>query len=241
MVLLPAFIERIQSAQNDLLVLTWEGGRNPEAPWDGGHYALPEHTQRPLSVSRAEAFFLANFAVLSGAENVLEIGTGFGYSTCWLAYGVRTNHPQGHVITVDDWSEGHLNGLGRETAKALWQQTGVSDAVSSITGRTPEVLEGSFPVFDLVFVDGEHRKGQPEKDYLAVRQMISSDGAIVFHDVQAKYDVPKAVQRAREEGFQAFELATSCQPVVVTKAGETLEMAKVAYSLAKRGLLVGDA
>ena len=66
----------------------WPQGRRPDAvPGSGGNFSLPGFS-RPVSVDRIEGRFLYNLAVQLQARVALEIGTGFGYSTLWLAGGV---------------------------------------------------------------------------------------------------------------------------------------------------------
>ena len=78
----------LESLEQELLTPVWPPGRNPRAPWDGRHFALPRHLLRPISVSFIEARVLANLVALLDCRVVLEIGTGFGYSTAWLARGL---------------------------------------------------------------------------------------------------------------------------------------------------------
>lgn len=239
MISLNEFAERISILEKNLLELTWVGGRNPKSPWDGGHFALPG-TERPLSVSRTEARFLANLVVLTRASSILELGTGFGYSALWLAYGASVVKG-GQVYTVDDWSEGTSEATHFEIAKALWSGVGLDGLIHSVHGTSPEVFNGQFPEFDFVFIDGEHRDDQPRHDYEAIKKHLSSEGVIVFHDAQEKYDVKNAIAAARSDGFQILNVPTSCEPVVAFRSQATASAAVIALELAKDDLLVGSA
>ena len=214
-------------------------GRNPAAPWDGRHFKLPG-TERPLSVSATEARFLTNVACLLDSTTILEIGTGFGYSSTWLAWGLSLCTEPGAIHTVDDLTEGNLGERGLKIARELWTRMGVEHLVKMVCGTSPQVLnELSYLGADLVFIDGEHRGEQPLLDYRAALAHLASDGCIVFHDVQEKYDVDAAVLAAESDGFTCITLNTSCEPVVAVRHAFQEAIISAALSLAKRRLLVG--
>lgn len=233
------FVQDIVRFSQTNLELKWLDGRNPGCDWDGGHYALPG-TPRPLSVSKVEARFLANFVVLQEALTVLEIGTAFGYSTSWLAFGVSNVGTGGLVLTIDDYSEGAKPALTRDTAIALWDATGASDFIEMRHGRSPEIFSHqSFPEIDLAFIDGEHRNQQPLADYNKIQPLLSPDGVLVFHDAQSKYDVESAVSAAISDGYKILRLGTSCEAAVGLRKGRQVYNAETALRLARNGLLIG--
>lgn len=233
------FAVRLSSLERDLLESQFETGRNPHSTWDGGHFALP-NTDRPLSVSRIEARFLANLVALVDAHVVLEIGAGFGYSSTWLAYGLSSCSNAASVYTVDDQSEGSLGGRGFEVAETLWSGTGLRDLVNPVYGTSPGILDNMPPLqAEVVFIDGEHRRGQPLLDYRAAVRHLAPTGLIVFHDAQQKYEVNEAVSTAEADGFHLVPLQTSSEAVAATRDSVALSLVPVALSLSRRRLLIG--
>lgn len=86
--------------------------------------------------------------------NVIESGTGLGYSTMWLASGLHDSGSSGKVYTVDH-DEGRLN-----KARNEFRSTPYSDYVEFILGDEVEVFRGIRGKFRLVFLDGA------KQDYL---------------------------------------------------------------------------
>jgi caffeoyl-CoA O-methyltransferase len=85
-------------------------------------------------------------ARMTGAREVFELGSGFGYSTAWFARAVRENgggvvH---HVVWDDD-----LSGQARRHLAAL----GLADLVRFHVGEAVQTLRESAGPFDLVFND----------------------------------------------------------------------------------------
>lgn len=91
---------------------------------------------------------------------------------------------------------------------------------------------------DLAFIDGEHYGEQPLLDYRATNSHLAPAGCIVFHDVQSKYNVDKAVFAAESDGFVCVPLNTSCEMVVATRTPDQHSAVSLALSLAQRGLLI---
>lgn len=235
-----SFSKSLRNFESEFLELTWEQGRNPRCSWDGGHFAIPG-TPRPLSVSKCEARLLANLVILENANSILEIGTAFGYSAAWLAYGLSNNGLRGRLYTIDDYSEGDHPDKIRGLAQNLWRTTQLDHLIELKVGRSPEVLgHGDVPSIDLAFIDGEHRKHQPLIDYRAVVEFMSEDGLIVFHDAQIKYDVNEAVEAAKNDGFEIVRLGTSCEPAIALRHTKQRWSVETALRLAKAKLLIGN-
>jgi len=234
----PPFVHRLEAVVQERLAVVGEDSRNPRAPWDGNHLGLPG-SMRPLSVSRAESRFLANLVALSDCRTVLEIGTAFGYSTSWLAYGLsQCSHPHG-VYTIDDGTEAGLGDRGLAIAKEIWTRTGVDDLVFPIRGTSPEVLNTLDGLMaDVIFIDGEHRGDQPLRDWLGCLPHLAPSGFVIFHDVQEKYTVQEAVEHAISVGFSAFPIASSCEPVVVCRDETRAALISTAFELARQNFIV---
>jgi predicted O-methyltransferase YrrM len=98
-------------------------------------------------------------ARLIGARQVFEMGSGYGYSTAWLARGVAENGGGRVVHTV--WDED----LSRE-ARAHLAALGYGELIEYRVGEAVAELRRTPGPFDLVFIDIE-REG-----YLAALDLI---------------------------------------------------------------------
>jgi predicted O-methyltransferase YrrM len=87
---------------------------------------------------------LAQLARLIGAERVLEMGAGFGYSAYWVA---RVLPPDGRLLAIERSAE------NARLAREWLGRTGFDDKVEFIVGDALEVVAGLPGPFDLIFVD----------------------------------------------------------------------------------------
>jgi predicted O-methyltransferase YrrM len=87
---------------------------------------------------------LAQLARLIGAERVLEMGAGFGYSAYWVA---RVLPPDGRLLAIERSAE------NARLAREWLGRTGLDDKVEFIVGDALEVVAGLPGPFDLIFVD----------------------------------------------------------------------------------------
>lgn len=104
----------------------------------------------PISVSPAQGCLLHLLVKMSGARNVLEVGTLGGYSSIWLARALPTH---GRLLTIE------LDPRHVEIARANIERAGLSEVVELYCGFAIEVLptlasEGLSP-FDFVFIDAD--------------------------------------------------------------------------------------
>src|SRR3954452_7376901 len=99
----------------------------------------------PHDVSPAQGRLLELLARLRGARRILEIGTLGGYSTIWLARGLR---PGGRIVTLQRSPE--RAAVARANLEPAPFGAGASVRVAPALETLPQ-LEGGEP-FDLVFV-----------------------------------------------------------------------------------------
>ena len=118
--------------------------------------------------------FLELMVRISGARNVLEIGTLGAYSTIWLA---RALPDGGQVITLE------IDPHHAEIAHKNLARAGVLERVEITVGPAIDAMralyEGAAPPFDLVFIDAD-KKSIPE--YLDWSVKLSRPGTIIIVD-----------------------------------------------------------
>lgn len=238
------FVREFDAARSKLCEVRWQAARAQSASWDGGHYSLRGHP-RPVSVSKAEAWLLALSVDALVAQSVVEIGTGFGYSTSWLGLGAMMSG--GRVLSIDDHSEGSLGSTGAEAAVELLTACRVRDSVSLVDGQSPDDIPGCAgeAPLDFVFIDGNHNGGHPERDFRATADQLADTGVILFHDafwhsLDRRNTVHRAVERALADGFEMLAIDTSCQPVAVSRSRSSLELIRDAFQAAKSLTLAGS-
>lgn len=103
-----------------------------------------------ISVSPNQGRFLQILTQIVGARSILEVGTLGGYSTIWLARGLR---PGGRLVTLEV-DEKHA-----EVALRNLSNAGLGKIVELRVGNALETLpqlaaEGRAP-FDLIFIDAD--------------------------------------------------------------------------------------
>ena len=109
-----------------------------------------DRLNRHRHVDPESAEFLANIATITKPNKVLEIGTSTGFSTLWLAYGLR-HQAECDFISLD------IDESRSDTARQHLQNTGLSDSVRLIVQDAFIFLNSNEDVFDLVFLDAERQ------------------------------------------------------------------------------------
>lgn len=154
-----------------------------------GHYLNDLVPSRPAEMQKMEAYadehgfpiigpaaghFCYLTARLSGARRVFELGSGYGYSTAWLARAVQENGGGEvfHVVWDEDLSQRakkHLSNLGYDGI----MRYRVSEAVAAL-----RETEGPF---DLIFND-IHKKGYPESVDV-IEQKLRPGGVLIIDNM----------------------------------------------------------
>jgi predicted O-methyltransferase YrrM len=144
--------------------------------------------QRARQVARTTGQFLFALVAPQTDCEVLEIGGSRGYSTIWLAAGVR--HLGGRVLSlehdpakVDAW-RANIAEAGLEQ----WAQLVPGDAFEAL----PEIND----VFDVVFIDAE--KDQYERLFELARDKVEPGGLFVADNVLSHADPLAAYSQARQ-------------------------------------------
>ena len=107
--------------------------------------AEAERTGFPI-IGPAAGQFCYLMSRLVGAKAIFEMGSGFGYSTAWLARAVRENG--GGVVHHVVWDQA-LSARARRHLAAL----GLDDVVTFHVGEAVEALGRTAGPFDVVFND----------------------------------------------------------------------------------------
>lgn len=122
-------------------------------------------------------------------RNILEIGTGRGYSTICMLKAMQSLTPRVHkyaITTIDktyyktQWAM--PNGVTTSVKKLMSSVIGNTRAIKFLTGESEDVLPTLHTKFDFIFVDGSHKSDRVMFDCEQSLRLLSSEGTLVFHD-----------------------------------------------------------
>ena len=141
-----------------------------------------------VTVAPTTARFLFSLVAPQTDCEVLEIGAGRGYSTIWLAAGVR--HLGGRVLALErepsciaDWR--------RNVAEA-----GLDDVAELVEGDARETLPAIDDVFDVVFLDAANKFY--EELFRLARGKLEPGALVVADDVLLHSDTLRAYSETRQ-------------------------------------------
>ncbi len=139
--------------------------------------------QRARQVARTTGQFLFAFVAPQTDCEVLEIGGSRGYSTIWLAAGVR--HLGGRVLSLEH------DPAKVEAWRANIEEAGLADCAELVAGDAFETLPAIDDVFDVVFLDAEKELYEPlfelARDKLEPGAVVIADNVLSHEDVLGAY------------------------------------------------------
>ena len=144
--------------------------------------------QRARQVARTTGQFLFAFVAPQADCEVLELGGSRGYSTLWLAAGVR--YLGGRVLSLE------ADPAKVEAWRANVEEAGLDDVAELLPGDAFETLPQIDDVFDLVFLDAE--KEQYEALFELARPKLEPGAVVIADNVLSHEDVLGAYSRARQ-------------------------------------------
>jgi predicted O-methyltransferase YrrM len=145
-------------------------------------------SERSRQVAHETGRFLFSFVAPQNDCGVLEIGGSRGYSTIWLAAGVR--HFSGRVLSLEH-DPRKIEAWRRNVADAdleEWAELLEGDALETL----PQVQD----VFDVVFLDAE--KDDYEVLFNLVRDKVEPGAVLIADNVLSHVDTLGAYSRARQ-------------------------------------------
>ena len=144
--------------------------------------------QRARQVARTTGQFLFAYVAPQTDCEVLEIGGSRGYSTIWLAAGVR--HLGGRVLSLES------DPAKVEAWRANIEEAGLSDWAELVAGDAFETLPRIDDVFDVVFLDAE--KEQYEPLFAEARTKLEPGATVIADNVLSHAEALGAYSQARQ-------------------------------------------
>jgi predicted O-methyltransferase YrrM len=145
-------------------------------------------SERARQVTPATGRFLFSVVAPQTDCEVLEIGGSRGYSTIWLAAGVR--HLGGRVLSLEHDQQ------KIEAWRANVAEAGVGDWADLVEGDAFETLPAIDDVFDVVFLDAE--KDDYERLFDIARTKLEAGALIVADNVLSHEETLGAYSKARQ-------------------------------------------
>ena len=144
--------------------------------------------QRGRQVARTTGQFLFSLVAPQTDCEVLEIGASRGYSTIWLAAGVR--YLGGRVLSLEN-DPAKVDAWRRNVSEA-----GLEQWAELVPGDAFETLPAIDDVFDMVFLDAE--KEQYEELFRLARAKLEPAALVVADNVLSHADPLAEYSRARQ-------------------------------------------
>jgi caffeoyl-CoA O-methyltransferase len=144
--------------------------------------------QRARQVARTTGQFLFALVAPQTDCEVLEIGGSRGYSTIWLAAGVR--HFTGRVVSLEH------DPVKREAWRRNVADAGLEEWAQLEEGDAFELLPRIEDVFDVVFLDAE--KDDYERLFALAREKVEPGALIVADNVLSHRETLGAYSEARQ-------------------------------------------
>jgi predicted O-methyltransferase YrrM len=144
---------------------------------------------RARSVAPTTGRFLFSLVAPQTDCEVLEIGGSRGYSSIWLAAGVR--YLGGRLVSLE------ADPAKCEAWRANVAEAGLEEWSELIEGDARETLPRIDDVFDVVFLDAE--KEDYEDLFQLARQKLEPAAVVVADNVLSHEDALGAYSRARQE------------------------------------------
>ena len=143
---------------------------------------------RSRAVAPTTGRFLFSLVAPQAGCEMLEIGGSRGYSTIWLAAGVR--HLGGRVLSLEQ-DPRKIDAWRRNIAEA-----GLEETAELVEGDAFESLARIDDVFDIVFLDAEKR--DYEALFARAREKLEPGGLVVADNVLSDFDTLAAYSAARQ-------------------------------------------
>jgi caffeoyl-CoA O-methyltransferase len=144
--------------------------------------------ERSRAVAPTTGRFLFSFVAPQTDCEVLELGASRGYSTIWLAAGVR--YLGGRVLSVEQ-DPRKIEAWRRNIADA-----GLEGWADLIEGDAKEIVPAIDDVFDVVFLDAE--KEDYEQLFQLARTKLEPGAVVVADNVISHEETLGAYSRARQ-------------------------------------------
>jgi predicted O-methyltransferase YrrM len=142
------------------------------------------HQVFPVAITMIEGKALRHWIVHERAHTTIEIGLGYGISTLHICQGLQqVGGPAPRHVAIDPY-QSRFASCGLQ----LLEDAAVRNMVEHLEGRSetvlPRLLDRGLAMFDLAFVDGNHRFDSVFVDLFYLSRLVKLGGIIFVDDYQ---------------------------------------------------------
>lgn len=174
-----AVLERLDEPFRSRLLSMYEG--NPQRGFDGQIHTLDDLTR----ISPAQGMWIHDLCLSAKPQSTLEIGMAYGFSTVYFLAALAKNG-QGKHTAIDPFQKSGWHGIGLTVATELAATLSDPSGLRFIEDRSDRAatdLVREKQLFDIVFVDGNHRYDDVLVDFYLYAQIVSNGGYIILDDM----------------------------------------------------------
>lgn len=149
------------------------------------------------NISRESANFLNMLIKISGAKNVVEVGTSNGYSGIWIAKALKET---GGLLTTIEYYEKRI-----VLAQENFKKCGVDDVITIKQGSACEVLQTIDFQIDFAFIDAN--KSEYLKYFELIDPKLKKGGIIAADNITSHADkVASFVEKIKSDPNYRVEI-----------------------------------
>lgn len=153
----------------------------------------------------AEGLWLYSLCKDAKAQRTMEIGCAYGFSTLYFLAALKSNHGSLH-IAIDPHEHGtSWKGIGARNVQAVGMESSFR-LLEEISALAIPRLIGEGLLFDLIFVDGNHRFDDVLIDFTLSALACKPGGYVILDDTWMP-SVRKAVSFVRRNRVDFTELS----------------------------------
>jgi predicted O-methyltransferase YrrM len=172
----------------------------PQRGNDGQFYPIDQNTR----ISVSQGMWLYEFCVSVKPKTILEIGMAYGFSTIFFLAAIAKNQV-GHHTSVDPFQSSQWHGIGLAHAQVLARTKDSNSAFVLLEDRSDRVvadLARSDSLFDVIFIDGNHRFDDVIVDFYLYAPLTAIGGYIILDDMwMSSIQTVVAFVRANRKDF----------------------------------------
>lgn len=154
-------------------------------------------------------------------QTIVEVGSAYGYSTCYIAAALQRNG-FGKLYSIDPheptrWNDGNPAEDTFVVVRDRLKKLRLSQYVCQIREYSQHALAQWDQPIDMLLLDGSHSYEDVKRDFFGFLPHVANAGLVLFHDTMWEYHrdskwyrsdqgVPKLVQELQENGYPMITL-----------------------------------
>lgn len=155
------------------------------------------------------------------SDVVVEVGSAYGYSTCFIAAALQRN-TKGMLYSIDPheptlWNDGNKADDTSSIVRNRLRTLRLSKYVTQLKCYSSDVIRDWSKTIDILLLDGSHGYDDVKGDFYGFLPHVKKGGLVVFHDTMWEYHreskwyradqgVPRFVQELVDDGYPTVTL-----------------------------------